>query len=76
MHVNKVDFQLSPPQKVNMAELTAAQADDKEEDPEDVIPPEGDEVIPFEEWPTNQDWFGDLYLNSEYLKPQVQFFLF
>lgn len=62
----------SPPE-INIAKLATAPAEDEEGDPEDMWSPEGDEVIPFEEWPTNQDWFGDLYPNSEYLKPQVQF---
>lgn len=62
----------SPPE-INMAELSITPADNEEEDPKNMVPPEGDDIIPFEDWPTNQDWFGDLYPNLEYLKPQIQF---
>ncbi|TRZ11905.1 hypothetical protein HGM15179_015199 [Zosterops borbonicus] len=43
-------------------------------DPEDFLPEaEGQWPPAFEDWPTNQQWFGDLYPNSEYLAPQPQF---
>lgn len=47
---------------------------EEELDSEDFLPIEkGQWPMPFEQRPTNQQWFGDLYPESEYLAPQVQF---
>lgn len=43
-------------------------------DAEDFLPEDqGQWPVPFEDWPTNQQWFRDLYPESEYLAPQMQF---
>ncbi|TRZ10791.1 hypothetical protein HGM15179_016309 [Zosterops borbonicus] len=47
---------------------------EKDLDSEDFLPEdEGQWPMPFEQWPTNQQWFGDLYPESEYFAPQMQF---
>lgn len=57
-----------------MAENTKMQDLSAQEENVDFLPEvQGQWPIPFNEWPTNQQWFGELYPNSEYLAPQPQF---
>ncbi|TRZ14383.1 hypothetical protein HGM15179_012724 [Zosterops borbonicus] len=63
-----------PPVPPEYFELQEMPPEEEDLDPEDFLPEdEGQWPEPFEQWPTNQQWFGDLYPESEYLAPQVQF---
>ncbi|TRZ17400.1 hypothetical protein HGM15179_009703 [Zosterops borbonicus] len=57
----------------NVAETEMQELGTQEEDENFVPEAQRRWPLPFDEWPTNQQWFGDLYPDSEYLAPQPQF---
>ncbi|TRZ10813.1 hypothetical protein HGM15179_016282 [Zosterops borbonicus] len=75
LNVNHVWTTSPPLEEIELQNLPPQEVEDEEEtDSEDfLLEDEGQWPMPFESWPTNQQWFGDLYPNSEYLAPQPQF---
>lgn len=60
----KLISSITSPPEVNMASVPSAPTEDMG-DPEDIVLPKGDDAtLPFEEWPTNQDWFGTYTQNQ------------
>ncbi|TRZ13014.1 hypothetical protein HGM15179_014096 [Zosterops borbonicus] len=75
LSVNNV-WTTTPPLKETEMQTFPPEEEEVLEDPdsEDFLPEaEGQWPPAFEDWLTNQPWFGDLYPNSEYLAPQPQF---
>ncbi|TRZ06828.1 hypothetical protein HGM15179_020280 [Zosterops borbonicus] len=77
LRVNNIWMTSHSPEKIEMQDLPPEEEDEEELSFEDFVPKaEGQWPVPFEEWPTNQQWFGDLYPESECHAPQAQFHSF